>query len=94
MRPDIEIAREAEPRPIGEIAASVGLAEEELFPYGRYIAKVPLGVMERLAVAAGVAGFFALKLVVKTLSSRVFHRFAWYCVPLGLLVVALTWSAS
>ncbi len=49
MRPDIEIAREAEPRPIGEIAASVGLAEEELFPYGRYIAKVPLGVMERLA---------------------------------------------
>jgi len=46
------------------------------------------------AVAAGVAGYFALKLVVKTLSSRVFHRFAWYCVPLGLLVIALTWSSS
>jgi len=46
------------------------------------------------AVAAGVAGYFALKLVVKTLSSRVFHRFAWYCVPLGLLVIVVTWSAS
>jgi undecaprenyl-diphosphatase len=46
------------------------------------------------AIAAGVAGFFALKLVVKTLSSRVFHRFAWYCVPLGLVVIALTWNAS
>lgn len=45
------------------------------------------------AAAAGVAGFFALKIVVKTLSSRVFHRFSWYCLPLGLLVIALTWSA-
>jgi len=48
MRPDIEIAREAELRPIVEIADAVGLAEEELFPYGRHIAKIPLGVMERL----------------------------------------------
>lgn len=44
------------------------------------------------AAAAGIAGYFALKIVVKTLSSRVFHRFSWYCVPLGLLVIALSWS--
>jgi undecaprenyl-diphosphatase len=41
-------------------------------------------------VAAAVAGLFALRLVLKTLSSRSFHRFAWYCVPLGLVV--LVWS--
>jgi len=46
------------------------------------------------AIAAGFAGYFALTIVVKTLSSRVFHRFAWYCVPIGLLVVALTWGSS
>ena len=46
------------------------------------------------AAAAGVAGFYALKAVVATLSSRVFHRFAWYCVPLGLVVIAVTWSRS
>lgn len=45
------------------------------------------------AVAAGVAGFFALKLVIATLSSRVFHRFAWYCVPVGVIVVLLSWGA-
>ena len=28
------------PRPITEVAASVGLGEEELIPYGRYMAKV------------------------------------------------------
>ena len=42
------------------------------------------------AVAAAVTGFFALKLVLKALSSRFFHRFAAYCIPLGLLV--LTWG--
>ena len=46
------------------------------------------------AIAAGFAGYLALTIVVKTLSSRVFHRFAWYCVPLGIIVVALTWGSS
>jgi formate--tetrahydrofolate ligase len=32
----------AHPRPITEVAASVGLADEELVPYGREIAKVPV----------------------------------------------------
>jgi undecaprenyl-diphosphatase len=44
------------------------------------------------ALAAGVAGFIALKIVVRTLSSRVFHRFSWYCVPVGIVVMVLSWS--
>jgi len=43
------------------------------------------------ALAAGVTGYFAIQLVIKTVSSRIFHRFAWYCIPLGLLVLVLTW---
>jgi undecaprenyl-diphosphatase len=43
------------------------------------------------ALAAGTTGYFALQLVITTVSSRVFHRFAWYCIPLGLLVLVLTW---
>ena len=40
-------------------------------------------------VTAGVSGYVALRLVVGTVTSRVFHRFGWYCLPLGILVVAL-----
>lgn len=43
------------------------------------------------ATTAAVTGYFALKLVIKTVSSHVFHRFAWYCVPLGVLVIAWGW---
>lgn len=43
------------------------------------------------ALAAGVTGYCALGLVIRTVSSRVFHRFAWYCVPLGFLVIAWGW---
>lgn len=43
------------------------------------------------AVVAGVTGFVALRIVIRTLSSRVFHRFGWYCVPLGLVVIVIAW---
>ena len=33
-------------RPISEIAASLGIAEEHLVPYGRYKAKVSLDALE------------------------------------------------
>jgi undecaprenyl-diphosphatase len=39
------------------------------------------------AVSAGLTGYFALKIVVRAVSSEIFHRFAWYCIPLGLAVV-------
>jgi methylenetetrahydrofolate dehydrogenase (NADP+)/methenyltetrahydrofolate cyclohydrolase/formyltetrahydrofolate synthetase len=45
---DLEIAQAAEIKPILEIAEQVGLAEEELVPYGWYKAKVRLDVLERL----------------------------------------------
>jgi len=51
MKTDIEIAQEATPRPISEIALKAGLLEDELEPYGRYKAKVLPGAFERLREA-------------------------------------------
>ena len=48
MRSSLEIAQEAELRPIQEIAAAAGLEDNEVEPYGRYKAKVGLSVLERL----------------------------------------------
>ncbi len=46
---DLEIAQAAQLKPIVEIAASVGLTEDDLDLYGRYKAKVHLDVLQRLA---------------------------------------------
>jgi len=46
---DLEIAQAAKLKPIVEIAASVGLTEDDLDLYGRYKAKVHLDVLQRLA---------------------------------------------
>ena len=51
MKTDIEIAQEAAPRPITEIALKAGLLEDELEPYGRYKAKVLPGAFDRLREA-------------------------------------------
>ena len=48
MKTDLEIAHSIPLRPIQEIAENLGLTSDELIPYGRHIAKVPLGVMERI----------------------------------------------
>jgi formate--tetrahydrofolate ligase len=42
MKPDIEIAQENIIRPIAEIAAKLGIPQDELEMYGRYKAKIPL----------------------------------------------------
>ncbi len=49
MKSDIEIAQSCEIKPIGEVAATAGLATEDIIPYGRHVAKVPLSLMERVA---------------------------------------------
>jgi len=49
VKSDIEIAQEAPKRPISEIARRIGLGDDDIVPYGRYIAKVPIGVTERMA---------------------------------------------
>jgi formate--tetrahydrofolate ligase len=49
MPSSLEIAQEAQLRPITEIAEAAGLLADEIEPYGRYKAKIDLGVLERLA---------------------------------------------
>jgi len=46
---DLDIARAATLRPMHEIGAKLGLSAEELEPYGRTKAKVPLSVLDRVA---------------------------------------------
>ncbi len=46
---DIEIAQQATPLPIREVASSLGLTDDDLIPYGHDKAKVRLSVRDRLA---------------------------------------------
>ncbi len=47
MKTDIQIAQEAELRPITEIAGKIGLSADDIIPYGRYKAKIPLEISQR-----------------------------------------------
>ena len=42
MKTDIQIARECQLKPIGNIASQLGIAPEEIEPYGRYMARYPV----------------------------------------------------
>lgn len=46
MKTDIEISNETPLRPITEIAEGLGIRTEDLEPYGRFIAKVPLSYID------------------------------------------------
>jgi formate--tetrahydrofolate ligase len=46
---DLEIARRAEPLPLEEVAASMGIGPHLLEPYGRGVAKIGLGAIDELA---------------------------------------------
>ncbi|MBM3212669.1 formate--tetrahydrofolate ligase, partial [Candidatus Poribacteria bacterium] len=48
MLSDLEIAQRAKMKPITEIAKEIGIFEDELDPYGKYMAKIDLGILERL----------------------------------------------
>ena len=48
MRTDIEIAQAATLRPIAEVAHALGLGADDLLPYGRHIAKLPVDLLRRL----------------------------------------------
>ncbi len=48
VKSDLEIAHSVKLKPITEIAASIGLKEEELECYGRHVAKVELRVLDHL----------------------------------------------
>ncbi len=47
MKTDIEIAREANLVPIKEVADRIGISEDLLEPYGKYIAKVPCKTIDQ-----------------------------------------------
>jgi formyltetrahydrofolate synthetase len=49
MPSSLEIAQEAQLVPITQIAETAGLLADEIEPYGRYKAKIDLGVLDRLA---------------------------------------------
>jgi len=49
VKSGLEIAQEAELRPITEIASSAGIPDDVLEPFGRYRAKVELSILDRLA---------------------------------------------
>jgi formate--tetrahydrofolate ligase len=49
MKSGLEIAQEAELRPIADVAQKAGIEANELEPYGRYRAKVDLAVLDRRA---------------------------------------------
>ncbi len=46
MKSDIEIARETPLKPISEIAESLGIDASTIEPYGKYIAKVPIRLID------------------------------------------------
>lgn len=43
---DLEIAKASKMRPIQEIAAKLGVSEEDIRPYGKYVAKLPLKLID------------------------------------------------
>ncbi len=49
MKSGLEIAQQAELRPITEVAIDAGILEDELEPYGRHRAKVALSIVDRLS---------------------------------------------
>ena len=46
MLSDIEIAKSVKLRPINDVAAELGLHEDQIENYGRYIAKVTTGAID------------------------------------------------
>ncbi len=48
MKSDIEIAQEAELEPIKDVAARIGIGEDDLELYGRYKAKITDGYLDRI----------------------------------------------
>ena len=51
MNNDLEIARKVKIRPIAEIAAKLGIAQDLLEPYGHYKAKLPLDLIDESKVS-------------------------------------------
>jgi len=66
MPSDVEIARSVSLRPITEVAATLGLAADDLQPYGRDVAKVDLSVLDRPRRRAGVPRLILVSAITPT----------------------------
>ncbi len=66
MRTDIEIARAAKPKPIGAVAASLGIPADALIPYGRIVAKVDTPFVASVAARTRAPGAAKGKLILVT----------------------------
>ena len=53
MKKDIEIAHSTPLKPIGEVAAAMGISPDDIEHYGKHIAKLPLSLVERAGGNAG-----------------------------------------
>lgn len=53
MKKDIEIAHATPLRPIGEVAAAMGISPDDIEHYGKHIAKLPLSLVERAGGKVG-----------------------------------------
>ena len=53
MKKDIEIAHATPLKPIGEVAAAMGISPDDIEHYGKHIAKLPLSLVERAGGKAG-----------------------------------------
>ena len=53
MKKDIEIAHSTPLKPIGEVAAAMGISPDDIEYYGKHIAKLPLSLVERAGGKAG-----------------------------------------
>ena len=54
MKKDIEIAHSTPLKPIGEVAAAMGISPDDIEHYGKHIAKLPLSLVERAGGKAGI----------------------------------------
>lgn len=51
MKADIEIARETPLKPVAQVAEGIGISAETIEPYGRYVAKLPLSLIDNKKAA-------------------------------------------
>ncbi len=72
------------------VPAILGATAVELMSHREVLDSGSLGFWGPAILGAAVAaltGYVALRLVIRMVSSKVFDRFAWYCLPLGLIVL-------
>ncbi len=67
MKPDIQIAQEHQPIPIKQIIVDkLGLSEDDIIPFGQYIAKLNLATLNRLVSGKGRTNKADGKLIIVT----------------------------